>query len=132
MLAHDAGHNVTRSQSSVAATRARGRRSGWVRIQISRGGRSTGIGSRVRAGSRSATSLGSSARPEPDNTACSGLFTTAVLMLAVVTAPAYALGLFGGSSLFGLASERAFRMACYGLIALAALTSLPIFDGVLR
>jgi uncharacterized membrane protein YfcA len=62
----------------------------------------------------------------------SGLFTAPVLTLAAVMTPAYALALFAGSRLFGRASERTFRAACYGLIAFAAITSLPPLDGLLR
>jgi uncharacterized membrane protein YfcA len=61
-----------------------------------------------------------------------GVLTTAVVGLVVLTGPAFAIGLWLGSQMFGLASEQTFRRACYALIALAALVSLPVFDGVLR
>jgi uncharacterized membrane protein YfcA len=61
-----------------------------------------------------------------------GVLTTAVVGLVVLTGPAFGVGLWLGSQMFGLASEEAFRRACYVLIALAALISLPLFDGVLR
>jgi uncharacterized membrane protein YfcA len=61
-----------------------------------------------------------------------GLLTLAVLVLAVLTAPFYGLGLFVGSRLFGFASESTFRRVCYALIAGAALVGLPIFDGFIR
>lgn len=61
-----------------------------------------------------------------------GLLTPAILALALVIGPLYGLGLLLGARLFGLASERAFRRACYGLIALAAIVSAPALDGVLR
>jgi uncharacterized membrane protein YfcA len=61
-----------------------------------------------------------------------GVLTTAVIGLAVLTGPAFGVGLWLGSQMFGLASEENFRRACYALIALAALVSLPVFDGVLR
>jgi uncharacterized membrane protein YfcA len=61
-----------------------------------------------------------------------GVLTTAVVGLAVLTGPAFGIGLWLGSHMFGLASEETFRRACYALIALAALVSLPVFDGVLR
>ena len=57
-----------------------------------------------------------------------GLFTAQVLLLALVAGPGYGLGLFLGSRLFGLASELTFRWICFGLIACAALISLPLFD----
>jgi uncharacterized protein len=61
-----------------------------------------------------------------------GVLTTAVVGLAVLTGPAFGIGLWLGSQMFGLASEETFRRACYALIALAALISLPALDGVLR
>jgi hypothetical protein len=61
-----------------------------------------------------------------------GMLSTALLAPFLVTAPAYALGIWGGARLFGLASEVAFRRACYAMIALAALLSLPALDGWLR
>jgi uncharacterized membrane protein YfcA len=61
-----------------------------------------------------------------------GVLTTPVIGLAVLTGPAFGIGLWLGSQMFGLASEEAFRRICYALIALAALVSLPVFDGWLR
>lgn len=61
-----------------------------------------------------------------------GLFSREILALALLTAPAYAAGLFVGSHMFGMTSERTFRAICYSLIAFAALVSLPVLDGVLR
>jgi uncharacterized membrane protein YfcA len=59
----------------------------------------------------------------------SGLLTPAVLLLTVLVSPAYALGIWGGSHLFGLASEASFRRACFVLIALAAVLGLPVWEG---
>jgi uncharacterized membrane protein YfcA len=61
-----------------------------------------------------------------------GLLTTSTLVLALITAPAYGLGLLVGSRLFGFASETTFRRACYALIAAAVVLGLPAIDGVLR
>jgi uncharacterized membrane protein YfcA len=61
-----------------------------------------------------------------------GLLSRAILGLALVIGPAFGIGLWLGSHMFGLASEETFRRICYALIALAALVSLPVFDGVLR
>jgi uncharacterized membrane protein YfcA len=61
-----------------------------------------------------------------------GLMVLALAGLALVTGPAYALGLYLGSHFFGLASEATFRRVCYALIAGAVLFGLPLFDGVLR
>ena len=61
-----------------------------------------------------------------------GVLTTSVAGLVVLTGPAFGIGLWLGSRLFGLASEETFRRICYALIALAALISLPLFDPILR
>ncbi len=60
-----------------------------------------------------------------------GLITWGLLMLALLIGPAYALGMFIGSRLFGVASEATFRWLCYALIAMATVVSLPILDNVL-
>ena len=60
-----------------------------------------------------------------------GLMVPALLGPLLVTAPLYAIGIWLGSRMFGLASELTFRRACYGLIATAAVLSLPVWD-VLR
>jgi uncharacterized membrane protein YfcA len=59
-----------------------------------------------------------------------GILTVQVLALSVLIGPAYGLGLFFGSRLFGLASERTFRRICFSLIAAAALIGLPLFDSL--
>jgi uncharacterized membrane protein YfcA len=61
-----------------------------------------------------------------------GLLSSEVLGAALVAAPVYGLGLWLGSRLFGLASDTVFRRACYSLIALSALASLPALDGLWR
>ncbi len=61
-----------------------------------------------------------------------GLFVPAVFALTAVILPSYAVGLYGGSKLFGLAEERTFRIACYVLIAAAAIIGMPLLDSVLR
>jgi uncharacterized protein len=60
-----------------------------------------------------------------------GLLTWRLLMLALLIGPAYALGMFAGSRLFGVASETTFRWLCYALIAVATVLSLPILDSIL-
>lgn len=57
-----------------------------------------------------------------------GLFTRNVLVFSLITIPTYAVGLFAGSRLHGLADERTFRRICFSLIAISALISLPLFD----
>ena len=61
-----------------------------------------------------------------------GLFSRDVLALALGCGPFYALGVFLGARLFGRASEIAFRRLSYALIAIAAVLSAPLWDGVLR
>jgi uncharacterized membrane protein YfcA len=61
-----------------------------------------------------------------------GLFTQGVLALALATGPAYGIGLYLGSRLFGRTNEAVFRWTCYGLIAVAAILSLPALDSMLR
>jgi uncharacterized membrane protein YfcA len=57
----------------------------------------------------------------------SGLVTHQTLTWAAITGPAYGLGLFGGTRLFGLASEAAFRRVCFTLIAISVGLSLPLW-----
>jgi uncharacterized protein len=61
-----------------------------------------------------------------------GVLTLTVLKLCLVVGPVYALGLFIGARLFGIADESVFRRICYALIAIAVLVSLPVLDGVIR
>jgi len=46
--------------------------------------------------------------------------------------PLYAIAIWFGARLNGRASETTFRVVAYGLIAVAALTSLPVLDIFLR
>ncbi len=57
----------------------------------------------------------------------SGIFTREVMLYSLALVPVYALGLFIGSRMFGLASERTYRVIAYGSIVLAAVLTLPIF-----
>lgn len=61
-----------------------------------------------------------------------GLLNQVVVVLALLVGPAYGLGIYLGSRLFGVASETTFRRICYVLIGIAAILSLPILDNVLR
>lgn len=61
-----------------------------------------------------------------------GLLTTALAAPFLVVLPVYGLGIWLGTRIFGLASERSFRLGCYAMIALAALLGLPLWDGILR
>ena len=61
-----------------------------------------------------------------------GVLTWQSVKLSLLIGPAFALGLFAGLRLFGLANEAAFRRICYGLIAGAAIVGLPALDGIFR
>lgn len=61
-----------------------------------------------------------------------GLLGLDVLLLAALTVPFYALGMYLGTRMFGLASEGTFRRVSFVLIAGAAIISLPALDAVLR
>jgi uncharacterized protein len=61
-----------------------------------------------------------------------GLITMDSIRFSVVVGPVYGIGVWFGASLFGKASESAFRAICYVLIAAAVITGLPALDGVLR
>jgi uncharacterized membrane protein YfcA len=58
------------------------------------------------------------------------LLTFEALSLAVLAGPGYGIGLLAGSTLFGTASDVTFRRICFLLIAMAAIVSLPAFDGL--
>jgi uncharacterized membrane protein YfcA len=62
--------------------------------------------------------------------AVAGLMGWRVAWLALAAGPSYALGLFVGTRLFGLASERVFRWAAYGLILASGLAGMPVWDGL--
>ena len=64
--------------------------------------------------------------------AWNGFFTEEMLSALIVFAPAYAVALFIGTRLFGRAPERYYRRIAYVVIAIAAITSLPALDGILR
>ena len=61
------------------------------------------------------------------NYAYAGLIHASSLSWALLVAPAYGIGMLAGTRLFGLASEESFRRISFGLIALAVITSLPVW-----
>lgn len=61
-----------------------------------------------------------------------GLFTADVGNLVLVVAPAYALALFVGARLFRRSDGNGYRPFAYAVIALAAVTTMPVFDAVFR
>ncbi|WP_454684291.1 sulfite exporter TauE/SafE family protein [Ancylobacter moscoviensis] len=60
-----------------------------------------------------------------------GMMTAEVGRLVLLLGPAYAIGLYAGARAFRGASDRAYRIAAYWVIAAAALLSLPLFDVLL-
>ena len=56
-----------------------------------------------------------------------GIFTADVMTRAAGLFPIYAIGIWIGSRMFGLASERTYRRIAYGSILFAALVSMPVF-----
>lgn len=61
-----------------------------------------------------------------------GLFTAEVLGLYLILLPSYGAGLLAGSRMFKFASPTTFRRIAYVLIAVSALSSLPVLDAYLR
>lgn len=61
-----------------------------------------------------------------------GLITRAGVALAILLGVPFLAAMTAGALLFRGASETTFRRVAYGLIALAAIASLPLFDGFLR
>ena len=61
-----------------------------------------------------------------------GLFTWDVVIYAILTWPAYMLGLRGGHKLFHRSTDKIFRVTAYVLIAISAIISLPLFDEFVR
>lgn len=61
-----------------------------------------------------------------------GLLGWDLLRPTLAAAPLYGFGIWMGTRMFGLASDLTFRRVCYGMIALAALIGLPLWDGMRR
>ncbi|WP_269585599.1 sulfite exporter TauE/SafE family protein [Roseibium sp. Sym1] len=61
-----------------------------------------------------------------------GFFTVKVFHLLFVAVPVYALAIYLGSNGFRKADPALYRKLAYGLIALAALTSMPALDPLFR
>jgi uncharacterized membrane protein YfcA len=64
--------------------------------------------------------------------AWSGLFTAQTIALAVLFGIPFATALGFGANWFHGSSDRIYRRVAYVIIAVSGLTSLPIFDGLLR
>lgn len=61
-----------------------------------------------------------------------GLITTNIVWLGLAAAPSYALGMYLGTRMFGLASPDTFRRIAVALVAVATLLSVPALDPYLR
>ena len=61
-----------------------------------------------------------------------GLVTATVIQLSILLVLPFGLAVMAGRRMFGLASEKIFRIVCYVLIALVGLFSMPLLDGVIR
>lgn len=61
-----------------------------------------------------------------------GFFSRESMTLAALVGPAYAVSLFLGGRFFGKTAGANYRLVIYALIALAALSSMPVFDPWLR
>lgn len=61
-----------------------------------------------------------------------GFFTLEVFHLLIMAIPVYALAIYLGSNGFKHADPKLYRKLAYGLIALAALSSMPLLDPLFR
>lgn len=64
--------------------------------------------------------------------AFAGLLGSWLVGPVLLALPAYGAGIWAGARMFHLASERTFRRACYAMVAVSVLLSLPVLDGLLR
>jgi uncharacterized protein len=61
-----------------------------------------------------------------------GVMTPHVLAFALLLGPPFWLAMLTGARFFRGASDKLYRNVAYAIVALAALVSIPLFDGVLR
>ena len=61
-----------------------------------------------------------------------GLFPPEIIALSILIAAPYVVTLNAGAWLFKGSSETVYRRIAYTIVGLAALVSLPVFDGLLR
>jgi len=59
-----------------------------------------------------------------------GLFEREVVTRAIVAAPVYFAGITAGTLAFSAGGERLYRVATFGLILLAAVLAMPLFDSL--
>ena len=60
------------------------------------------------------------------------IFTADSFLRAGICIPGYLIGIWIGSQFFSAASERSYRLVAYIMILIAAVTSLPLLDALLR
>jgi hypothetical protein len=61
-----------------------------------------------------------------------GLIARDVVVLSLCLGPPFFVAMWGGVRFFHAASDAAFRWIAYAIVALSALVSLPLFDGLFR
>lgn len=64
--------------------------------------------------------------------AIGGIYTLDSVQRGLLCLPAYLIGILLGARLFSHASEKVYRNVAFALILLAAVSSLPLLDGLLR
>lgn len=64
--------------------------------------------------------------------AVQGVLTTQVIVFALMLGPPFWIAMVAGARFFRGASDNLYRQAAYTIVALAAIISLPLFDGLLR
>lgn len=64
--------------------------------------------------------------------AFSDIFTIESVWLAALCTPGYLIGIWIGTQFFSKSSEQTYRLLAYSMILIAAITSLPVLDAVLR
>jgi uncharacterized membrane protein YfcA len=61
-----------------------------------------------------------------------GMFTWDAVFYAAIFWPCYTIGIAVGARLFTIAPEKTFRHVAYAIMAVSALVSMPVFDGLIR
>ncbi len=56
-----------------------------------------------------------------------GIFTADVMAQSCALFPVYAVGMFAGGRMFGLASDATYRRIAYATILFVAIVSMPVF-----
>ena len=64
--------------------------------------------------------------------AWAGMLTSEVLRISLVLVVPYAVGSLAGTALFPLASQRAFRLVVYAMIAVSMIIGMPVWDAIIQ